>query len=104
MQASPTKKFQASKYVISFCTAVFIEILGTVAVVDDDIVKRILPFVISGLQPGIRGVSDHKVRFHIHGVLHLFEILKCWYWFATKQSCIDYNIIHAHTYFGCLCV
>ncbi|KAF7823345.1 U3 small nucleolar RNA-associated protein 10 [Senna tora] len=58
--ASPTKKFQPSKNVISFCTAVFIEVLGTVTMVDDDLVKRILPFVISGLQPGIQGVSDHK--------------------------------------------
>ncbi|KAI4332818.1 hypothetical protein L6164_017696 [Bauhinia variegata] len=58
--ASPLKKFQSSKHVISFCTAVFIEVLGTVATVNDDLVKRILPFVISGLQPGIKGVSDHK--------------------------------------------
>jgi len=37
--------------------------LGTVVTVDDDLVKRILPFVVSGLQPGTNGVSDHKVRF-----------------------------------------
>lgn len=65
LQASPTKKFQPSKHVISFCTAVFIEVLGTVMTVNDDLVKIILPFVVSGLQPGIRGFSDHKVRFHI---------------------------------------
>ncbi|KAF7836313.1 uncharacterized protein G2W53_011172 [Senna tora] len=58
--ASPTKKFKPSKHVISFCTAVFIEVLGTVTPVNDDLVKRILPFVISGLQPGTKGVSDHK--------------------------------------------
>ncbi|MCH91338.1 hypothetical protein A2U01_0012265, partial [Trifolium medium] len=58
--ASPSKKFQPSKNVIGFCTAVFIEVLGTVVTVDDDIVKRILPFVSSGLQHGISGVSDHK--------------------------------------------
>ncbi|WJX64702.1 hypothetical protein P8452_49448 [Trifolium repens] len=58
--ASPSKKFQPSKNVIGFCTAVFIEVLGTVVTVDDDIVKRILPFVSSGLQHGINGVSDHK--------------------------------------------
>ncbi|XP_004517296.1 uncharacterized protein At3g06530-like [Cicer arietinum] len=58
--ASPSKKFQPSKYVIGFCTAVFIEVLGTVETVNDDIVKRILPFVVSGLQPGIKGDSNHK--------------------------------------------
>ncbi|KAI5433025.1 hypothetical protein KIW84_020356, partial [Lathyrus oleraceus] len=58
--ASPSKKFQPSKNVIGFCTAVFIELLGTVVTVDDDIVKRILPFVVSGLQSGVKGLSDHK--------------------------------------------
>ncbi|KAK7320388.1 hypothetical protein VNO77_29813 [Canavalia gladiata] len=58
--ASPSKKFQPSRHVIGFCTAVFVEVLGTVVTVNDDIVKRILPFVVSGLQPGIKGVSDHK--------------------------------------------
>ncbi|CAI8586853.1 unnamed protein product [Vicia faba] len=58
--ASPSKKLQPSKNVIGFCTAVFIELLGTVLTVDDDIVKRILPFVVSGLQSGIKGFSDHK--------------------------------------------
>lgn len=48
---------------IGFCTAVFVEVLGTVVTVNDDLVKRILPFVVSGLQPGIKGVLDHKVRF-----------------------------------------
>ncbi|CAK8538792.1 unnamed protein product [Lathyrus sativus] len=58
--ASPSKKFQPSKNVIGFCTAVFVELLGTVVTVDDDIVKRILPFVVSGLQSGVKGLSDHK--------------------------------------------
>ncbi|KAK7300089.1 hypothetical protein RJT34_10922 [Clitoria ternatea] len=58
--ASPSKKIQASRHVIGFCTAVFTEVLGTVVTVDDDLVKRILPFVVSGLQPGIKGVADHK--------------------------------------------
>ncbi|PNX77388.1 U3 small nucleolar RNA-associated protein [Trifolium pratense] len=62
--ASPSKKFQPSKNVIGFCTAVFIEVLGTVVTVDDDILKRILPFVSSGLQHGINGVSDHKLAVH----------------------------------------
>ncbi|KAI5410158.1 hypothetical protein KIW84_055585 [Lathyrus oleraceus] len=58
--ASLSKKSQTSKNVTGFCTAVFIEILGTVVTVDDDIVKRILPFVVSGLQSGVKGLSDHK--------------------------------------------
>lgn len=58
--ASASKKSQPSRLVIGFCTAVFVEVLGTVVTVNDDLVKRILPFVVSGLQPGIKGVSDHK--------------------------------------------
>ncbi|XP_027939226.1 uncharacterized protein At3g06530 [Vigna unguiculata] len=58
--ASPSKKSQPSRLFIGFCTAVFVEVLGTVVTVDDDLVKRILPFVVSGLQPGTNGVSDHK--------------------------------------------
>ncbi|KAK9292213.1 hypothetical protein L1049_020175 [Liquidambar formosana] len=58
--ASPTKKFQHSRPVISFCTAVVVEVLGSVTSVDSDIVKRILSFVVSGLQPGTKGGQDHK--------------------------------------------
>ncbi|XWS47705.1 hypothetical protein CRYUN_Cryun13aG0007100 [Craigia yunnanensis] len=58
--ASPTKKFWASRPVISFCTAVIVEVLGCVATIDSDIVKRIHPFVASGLQTGTKGGSDHK--------------------------------------------
>nr|KYP73393.1 Uncharacterized protein At3g06530 family [Cajanus cajan] len=58
--ASPSKKSQPSRLVIGFCTAVFVEVLGTVVTVNDDLVKRILPFVVSGLQPGVQGASDHK--------------------------------------------
>ncbi|XP_012466889.1 uncharacterized protein At3g06530 isoform X1 [Gossypium raimondii] len=58
--ASPTKKFQASRPVVSFCTAVIVEVLGCVATIDSDIVKRIHPFVASGLQFGVKGGSDHK--------------------------------------------
>ena len=62
LQASSTKKFQASRPVISFCTAVIVEVLGCVATIDSDIVKRIHPFVASGLQTGTKGGSDHKVN------------------------------------------
>ncbi|GMJ01001.1 hypothetical protein like AT3G06530 [Hibiscus trionum] len=58
--ASPIKKFQASRPVVSFCTAVIVEILGCVTTIDSDIVKRIHPFVASGLQTGTKGGSDHK--------------------------------------------
>ncbi|XP_061353134.1 uncharacterized protein At3g06530 [Gastrolobium bilobum] len=58
--ASPSKKFHPSRHVIGFCTAVFVEVLGIVVPVNDDLVKRILPFVVSGLQPGTKGVSEHK--------------------------------------------
>ncbi|XP_020540628.2 uncharacterized protein At3g06530 isoform X2 [Jatropha curcas] len=58
--ASPTKKFQPSRPVISFCVAVIIESLGSMTVINSDIVKRILPFVVSGLQPVSRRGSDHK--------------------------------------------
>lgn len=63
LQASPAKKFQPSRSVVSFCTAVVIEVLGSITTVNTDVVQRILPFVISGLQPGSKGGSDHKVRF-----------------------------------------
>lgn len=58
--ASPAKKFQPSRSVVSFCTAVVIEVLGSITTVNTDVVQRILPFVISGLQPGSKGGSDHK--------------------------------------------
>ncbi|OMO94828.1 U3 small nucleolar RNA-associated protein 10, partial [Corchorus capsularis] len=58
--ASATKKFQASRPVISFCTAVIIEVLGSLSTIDSDTVNRILPFVTSGLQTGTKGGCDHK--------------------------------------------
>ncbi|KAK7276819.1 hypothetical protein RIF29_17965 [Crotalaria pallida] len=58
--ASPSKKFQPSRHVIGFCTAVFVEVMGAAVTVNDDVVKKILPFVVSGLQSGIKGISDHK--------------------------------------------
>ncbi|XP_024990164.1 uncharacterized protein At3g06530 isoform X2 [Cynara cardunculus var. scolymus] len=58
--ASPTKKLQPTRPVISFCTAVVIEVLGSLAVIDTDVVKRILPYVVSGLQTRSKGNIDHK--------------------------------------------
>lgn len=62
-QASPSKKFHPSRPMISFCTAVVVEALGSVISVDNDVVTRILPFVNSGLQSDAKGGPDHKVRF-----------------------------------------
>lgn len=58
--ASPTKKLQPTRPVISFCTAVVIEVLGSLAVIDTYVVKRILPYVVSGLQTHSKGNIDHK--------------------------------------------
>ncbi|KAL0403042.1 UNVERIFIED_CONTAM: hypothetical protein Sradi_1945000 [Sesamum radiatum] len=55
--ATPVKKIQPSKHVIGFCTAVIFEVLGLVTI-DNNIVKRILPYVNSGLQPGARGLNQ----------------------------------------------
>ncbi|EFH58737.1 hypothetical protein ARALYDRAFT_477959 [Arabidopsis lyrata subsp. lyrata] len=58
--ASRTKKYQPSKPVVSFSTAVVVGVLGSVPTVDGDIVKRILPFVDSGLQSGVKGCLDQQ--------------------------------------------
>ncbi|KAL5569803.1 hypothetical protein UlMin_026378 [Ulmus minor] len=58
--ASPSKKLQSSRPMISFCTAVVVEALGSVTSVDNDVVTRIIPFVSSGLQSDAKGGSDHK--------------------------------------------
>ncbi|KAI8564500.1 hypothetical protein RHMOL_Rhmol03G0186500 [Rhododendron molle] len=57
---SPTKKFHPSKAVISFCTAVVVEVLGSLTTLDDDVVKRVLPNVLSGLQLDAKGGLDLK--------------------------------------------
>nr|GEW70692.1 hypothetical protein [Tanacetum cinerariifolium] len=68
--ASPTKKLQSTRPVISFCTAVVIEVLGSLAVIDTDVVKRVLPYVVSGLQTSSKGNIDHKAgALMIVGVL-----------------------------------
>ncbi|CAN0862884.1 Uncharacterized protein At3g06530 [Linum grandiflorum] len=56
--ASSSKRFQPSKPVIFFCTAVIIEALGSSTGIGNDFVKRILPFVVSGLQVGGNVPSD----------------------------------------------
>ncbi|XP_071708350.1 uncharacterized protein [Rutidosis leptorrhynchoides] len=42
-----TKKLQPSRPVISFCTFAVIEVLGSFDVIDTDVVKRILPYVVA---------------------------------------------------------
>ncbi|CAN1813501.1 Uncharacterized protein At3g06530 [Linum perenne] len=58
--ASSSKKFQSSKPVFSFCTSVVIAALGSSTGIGNDFVKRIVPFVVSGLQVGGNVPSDHK--------------------------------------------
>ncbi|XAR66099.1 hypothetical protein NMG60_11012179 [Bertholletia excelsa] len=58
--ASPTKKSQPSRPVITFCTAVVVEALGSLVTIDSDVVKRVLPYTVSGLEVHARGGLDHK--------------------------------------------
>lgn len=58
--ALPTKKFQPSRPVMRFCIAVIIEVIGSVTVVDTNVVKRILPYIVYGLQPNVKVEPDHK--------------------------------------------
>ncbi|KAI3817360.1 hypothetical protein L1987_11150 [Smallanthus sonchifolius] len=46
-KVSPTKKVQMPRPLISFYTAVVIEFLVSLPVIDADVVKRILPYVVS---------------------------------------------------------
>lgn len=57
--ASPTKGFQHSRPVICFCTAVTVDVLGSVVKLDTDMLQRILTFVFNGLNPTISGSPDH---------------------------------------------
>lgn len=43
-----------------------IEAVGSLAAVESNVVKRILPFVISGIQPGMKGDSEHKVTLELN--------------------------------------
>ncbi|KAL2527027.1 Uncharacterized protein Adt_12081 [Abeliophyllum distichum] len=55
--AAPVKKIHPSKVVTGFCTAVVFEVLRLVTI-DSDVVKRILPYLNSGLQPGAKGSNQ----------------------------------------------
>ncbi|MCD7468760.1 hypothetical protein HAX54_007198 [Datura stramonium] len=55
-----SKKVQPSRPVTGFCTAVIFEVLGSLTTIDSEAVRRVLPFVEFGLQPGSRGGADQK--------------------------------------------
>ncbi|XP_076957841.1 uncharacterized protein At3g06530-like [Bidens hawaiensis] len=58
--ALPSKKVQPSRPVISFCTAVVTEVLGSFPVIGSEVVKRILPYVDSSFRSHSKGSTDHK--------------------------------------------
>ncbi|KAI3994953.1 hypothetical protein MKX01_038236 [Papaver californicum] len=58
--AMPVKKYQPSVAVISFFTAVAVEVLGALKVIDADTVRNVIPFVLKGLDPNANGGPDHK--------------------------------------------
>lgn len=74
---------------VSFSTAVVVELLGSVTTVDGDIVKHILPFVDAGLQSGVKVCLDQQVSFQnivLQLILLLFFSLFCnsiWYSFLS---------------------
>lgn len=51
--------------VTGFCTATVIEVLGSMTTVNSDAVKRILPYVVSGLQSGARENLEQKVSLSV---------------------------------------
>ncbi|XP_020693820.1 uncharacterized protein At3g06530 isoform X3 [Dendrobium catenatum] len=57
--ASSTKKFKHSRQVICFCTAVTVEVLGSLPKLDTDTIQRILTFVFNGFNPVVGGSPDH---------------------------------------------
>ncbi|XP_020576310.1 uncharacterized protein At3g06530 isoform X2 [Phalaenopsis equestris] len=59
--ASSTKDFQHSRPVICFCTAVTVEVLGSLPKLDTDTIQKTLTFVFNGLNPAIGGSPDHAM-------------------------------------------
>lgn len=75
MQATTSKKIQAPREVICFCTAVIVEAVGAMSILDNIIVKRVLPFVYEGFNTAMNGGDDdHKVN-----ALMFFFPLDCYY-------------------------
>ncbi|GAA0150254.1 RNA metabolism protein [Lithospermum erythrorhizon] len=58
--AKATKKFQPSRPVIGLCTSVIVEVIRSVKTLEGDMVTRILPYVVSGLQPGAKRDLDQQ--------------------------------------------
>lgn len=42
-----------------------VEVLGSLMTIDNDVVKRVLPYVASGLQPHGKGGRDQKVCYQV---------------------------------------
>ncbi|KAL0547236.1 hypothetical protein IC582_017165 [Cucumis melo] len=58
--AIPSKNIPVSRPVVNFCTAVVIEVLGTLTSVEPNVLNIVLLFVNTGLQPDTKGISDQK--------------------------------------------
>ncbi|KAL9271856.1 hypothetical protein AKJ16_DCAP21544 [Drosera capensis] len=58
--ATLAKKFKPSAPMITFCTAIVVEVLGYAETVDSNVVKRVIPFLFAGFQPEGKSFSDHK--------------------------------------------
>ncbi|RZC48060.1 hypothetical protein C5167_040997 [Papaver somniferum] len=58
--AMPAKKYQPSVVVISFFTAVAVEVFGALTVIDADTVRKVIQFVFKGLDPNANASPDHK--------------------------------------------
>ena len=56
---------------ISFCTAVVVEALGSLTTIESGVVKRVLPFILLGLQSDAKGSLDHRVRFPLSRISNL---------------------------------
>ncbi|KAJ3680582.1 hypothetical protein LUZ60_016860 [Juncus effusus] len=54
------KELNPSKPVVSFCTAVIVESLGQIQKLDNDIVRRVLDFVLKALDHENKADQDHK--------------------------------------------
>ncbi|XP_057764262.1 uncharacterized protein At3g06530-like [Salvia miltiorrhiza] len=85
--ATPVKKIQTSQHVTGFCTAVIFEVLGLVTV-DSDIVKRILPYVSSGLQHGAKGLNQKASALMIVSLLPKRQL---WHLMLLKACCIQWQ-------------
>ncbi|GAB2253654.1 hypothetical protein Droror1_Dr00006501 [Drosera rotundifolia] len=58
--ATPAKKFKPSAPMVTFCTAIVVEVLGYAETVDSNVVKRVIPFLFAGFQPEGKSFTDHK--------------------------------------------